>query len=214
MPNIDHRQTRRDYTHGQLRRADLAANPLDQLATWLEDAQQIDQTEPTAMILATVGNDGQPSVRTLLLKHLDDDGPCWYTDSRSLKGQQLAVNPKASMLFYWPKLERQVRLDGPVRMLDPELAEEYFASRPLGSRYAAATSQQSQPIESRSELERRLEGVRARYPEGNVPRPEAWIGYRLEPHLCQFWQGRENRLHDRFEYTRDGSTWRITRLMP
>ena len=214
MARIDHRQTRRDYRRGQLRRADLAADPLDQLAAWLADAQDVDHPEPTAMILATVGSDAQPSVRAVLLKHLDDEGPCWYTDSRSLKGQQLAVNPKASILFYWPELERQVRLDGTVRMLEPALADEYFASRPLGSRLAAATSHQSQPIDSRAELERRLEEVRARHPDGNVPRPPSWIGYRLEPTLCQFWQGRENRLHDRFQYTPDGSGWAITRLMP
>lgn len=214
MARIDHRHTRRDYCLGQLRRADLAANPIDQLAFWLGDAQNIESPEPTAMILATVGGDGQPTARTVLLKHLDDEGPCWYTDSRSLKGQQLAVNPRASILFYWPELERQVRLDGEVRMLDAEFADEYFASRPLGSRYAAAASHQSQPIASREELERRLDALRARYPDGQVPRPPAWIGYRLEPTLVQFWQGRESRLHDRFQYTREEGGWTITRLMP
>ncbi len=214
MARIDHRHTRRDYRLGQLRRADLAANPIDQLAAWLLDAKAIQNPEPTAMILATAGDDGQPAARTVLLKHLDDEGPCWYTDSRSLKGQQLAVNPKASILFYWPELERQVRLDGEARMLDPALADEYFASRPPGSRYAAAASHQSQPIGSREELERRLEALRARYPDGAVPRPPAWMGYRLEPTLVQFWQGRESRLHDRFQYTREQEGWTITRLMP
>jgi pyridoxamine 5'-phosphate oxidase len=214
MARIDHRHTRRDYRRGQLRRADLAANPMDHLAAWLTDAHDSSHTEPTAMILATAGSDGQPSVRVVLMKHLDDEGPCWYTDSRSLKGQQLAVNPKASILFYWPELERQVRLDGLVRTLEPELADEYFASRPIGSRYAAATSHQSQPIASRDELEQRLEAVRARHPHGTVPRPPTWIGYRLEPTLFQFWQGRENRLHDRFQYTREDGAWAITRLMP
>lgn len=214
MPGIDHRHTRRDYRKGQLRRADLAENPIEQLARWLADAEDVDHPEPTAMVLATVGQEGQPSVRAVLLKHLDDEGPCWYTDSRSLKGQQLAANPKASILFHWPELERQVRLDGPVRVLPPELADEYFVSRPLGSRYAAATSHQSQPIASRAELERRLADVQERYPDGSVPRPPTWIGYRLEPALFQFWQGRENRLHDRFQYTREGDGWVITRLMP
>lgn len=214
MPGIDHRHTRRDYRKGQLRRADLAENPIEQLARWLADAEDAEHPEPTAMVLATVGPEGQPSVRAVLLKHLDDEGPCWYTDSRSLKGQQLAANPRASILFYWPELERQVRLDGPVRLLPPELADEYFATRPLGSRYAAATSHQSQPIATRDELERRLAALRERYPDGAVPRPPTWIGYRLEPTLLQFWQGRENRLHDRFEYTREGNGWAITRLMP
>ena len=214
MAPIDHRGTRRDYRRGRLDLPDLAADPMEQLARWLADAQAVDNPEPTAMVLATVGEDGQPSLRAVLLKHLDDEGPCWYTDSRSLKGQQLASNPKASILFFWPELERQVRLDGLVTPLPPELADEYFATRPLGSRLAAAASHQSQPIASREELERRLEAVRERHPDGAVPRPPTWIGYRLEPTLFQFWQGRENRLHDRFQYTRDGGSWTITRLMP
>jgi len=214
MARIDHRHTRRDYRKGRLDRQDLAADPMEQLAAWLAEAQGVDNPDPTAMMLATVSADGQPSIRAVLLKHLDEEGPCWYTDSRSLKGQQLAANPKASILFYWPELERQVRLDGRVVTLAPELADEYFTTRPIGSRYAAAASHQSQPIASREELERRLETVHESYPDGAVPRPPTWIGYRLEPTLYQFWQGRENRLHDRFEYTREGSNWKITRLMP
>ena len=214
MAPIDHRGTRRDYRWGRLDRADLNDDPRQQLAAWLAAAQLSGNPEPTAMILATAGTDGQPSLRTLLLKHLDDEGPCWYTDSRSLKGQQLAVNPRASILFFWPELERQVRLDGLVKRLAPELADEYFATRPPGSRLAAASSHQSQPIASREELERRVEAVQARHPDGEIPRPPSWIGYRLEPTLYQFWQGRENRLHDRFQYTLEQGHWAITRLMP
>ncbi|AHE98388.1 pyridoxamine 5'-phosphate oxidase [Thioalkalivibrio paradoxus] len=214
MARTDHRDTRRDYRKGTLDRRDLAADPVAQLAAWIADAQGVDHPDPTAMVLATVGADGQPSVRAVLLKHLDDTGLSWYTDSRSLKGQQLAANPRASVLFFWPELERQVRVNGRVTTLPPEFAEEYFASRPEGSRYAAATSHQSQPIDSREELERRLAEIRARHPDGDVPRPPSWIGYRLEPDLFEFWQGRENRLHDRFQYTRGADGWTITRLMP
>ena len=214
MARIDHRHTRRDYRKGTLDRKDLAGNPVQQLADWIAQAQVGEHPDPTAMVLATVGSDGQPSVRAVLLKHIDDEGLCWYTDSRSLKGQQIALNPKASVLFFWPDLERQVRVDGVVSTLSPELADEYFATRPEGSRYAAVTSHQSQPIGSREELEARLAEVRARYPDGNVPRPQTWIGYRLEPVLFEFWQGRENRLHDRFQYTRADSGWSVTRLMP
>ncbi|AGA33195.1 Pyridoxamine 5'-phosphate oxidase [Thioalkalivibrio nitratireducens DSM 14787] len=214
MARTDHRDTRRDYRKGTLDRHDLAADPVAQLAAWIADAQGVDHPDPTAMVLATAGADGQPSVRAVLLKHLDEDGLSWYTDSRSLKGRQLAANPRASVLFFWPELERQVRVDGRVATLPTEFAEEYFASRPEGSRYAAATSHQSQPIDSREELERRLAEVHTNHPSGDVPRPPSWIGYRLKPDLFEFWQGRENRLHDRFQYIRTSDGWTITRLMP
>ena len=216
MVRIDHRHTRRDYLKGTLDQDNLAANPIEQLSFWIAAAQTGEHPDPTAMVLATADTEGQPSTRAVLLKHIDDDGLCWYTDSRSLKGRQLAANPKASVLFFWPELERQVRVDGRVSMLSPALADEYFASRPEGSRYAAATSHQSQPIGSRAALEGRLAEVRSRYPDGNVPRPDTWIGYRLDPMLFEFWQGRENRLHDRFQYTRAShqDPWTITRLMP
>lgn len=214
MARMDRRDTRRVYTKGRLSRKDLATHPMEQLALWLDEAQLAGSLEPTAMILATASAEGQPSLRTVLLKHLDDDGLCWYTDARSLKGRQLAENPSASILFYWPELERQVRIDGPVTMLESDLADAYFASRPPGSQLAAAASHQSQPIGSREELEQRLQAMRRQYPDGGVPRPSNWVGYRLEPTQFEFWQGRDNRLHDRMQYTREGLIWTITRLMP
>lgn len=214
MTEIDHRQTRRDYLRGRLNRADLNSNPIQQLAQWMAEATHPEHPDPTAMILATATASGQPMLRTVLLKHLDEEGICWYSDSRSQKGQQIAENPQASILFYWPELERQTRIDGHVELLPTALADAYFSSRPLGSRMAAAASIQSAVVADRKALEERLEAVRNRYPGGNVPRPESWIGYRLRPHGFEFWQGRENRLHDRMYYQRNEEGWTIQRLMP
>ncbi|MFP4079880.1 MAG: pyridoxamine 5'-phosphate oxidase [Ectothiorhodospira sp.] len=212
MADIDHRQTRRSYTRASLRRADLSADPLEQLDRWLQDAA--DQPDATAMVLATADARGQPSARAVLLKHVDHRGLCWYSSDDSPKGRQLAENPAAALLFFWAALERQIRVEGRVERLPEADAEAYFHSRPRESRLAAAASQQSAPIDSRQALEQRLEAVRQRHPEGPVPRPAAWIGYRLVPERLEFWQGRENRLHDRFLYTRSPDGWEIQRLMP
>ncbi|MCG5501853.1 pyridoxamine 5'-phosphate oxidase [Ectothiorhodospira lacustris] len=212
MTEIDHRQTRRDYSRGSLRRADLAADPFAQLGRWLADAA--DQPDATAMALATVNDHGQPSQRMVLLKHLDTRGLCWYSDTRSQKGRELAHNPRGCLLFYWAPLERQIRVEGIVERLPVAEAEDYFHSRPLGSRLAAAASHQSAPITNRDELEARLKAVQERHPDGDVPRPESWIGFRLVPEAFEFWQGRDNRLHDRFRYHRDEAGWGLTRLMP
>ena len=214
MTTIDHRHTRRDYTRAELRRSDLLENPLTLLDRWLKDAREAGNPDPTAMILATADADGQPSARTVLLKQVDPEGLCWYTDSRSRKGQDLNENPRAALLFYWPETERQVRIEGSVTALPDELADEYFRERPRGSQLAAAASTQSHPVASRAELEERVRAVEQQHPEGDVPRDPAWIGYRLRPELFEFWQGRASRLHDRFQYRRTGNDWEITRLMP
>ena len=166
------------------------------------------------MTLATADADGQPSARIVLLKHFDAEGLCWYTDSRSHKGRDLAENPRAALLFYWPETERQVRIEGGVHALPGELADEYFAQRPAGSRMAAVASLQSHPVDNREALEQRVTELERQYPDGNVPRDPAWIGYRLTPDLFEFWQGRASRLHDRFTYHHNGEHWEITRLMP
>ncbi len=214
MAEIDHRSTRRDFLFGSLRRADLAAEPFSQLALWLREAEAEGNFDPTSMVLATADAEGRPSARYVLLKHFDERGLCWYTDTRSRKGQELAQNPRAALAFYWPEMDRQVRIEGAVERLSEHDAENYFRQRPPGSRLAAAASHQSQPIGSREALEQRVAVLKAQYPDGGVPRNPDWGGYRLIPEHFEFWQGRESRMHDRFVYTRVGEGWRIERLMP
>lgn len=211
---FDHRSTRREFLHGALRRKDLLPEPHLMLARWLKDAEAAGNFDVTAMALATATPDGRPSVRWVLLKHFDARGLCFYTDRRSRKGRELAANPYASVAFYWPENDRQVRVEGRVERLPEADSEAYFNQRPLGSRLAAAASYQSQPIESREVLEARVEELKRQYPAGDVPRNPEWGGFRLVPEVYEFWQGRESRLHDRFTYTRTADGWAIQRLMP
>ena len=209
---------RTNYLRGQLRRADLADEPVAQFNRWMEEATVAGVVEPTAMSLATAGIDGVPRVRTVLLKGLSDAGFVFYSNFESRKGQALAGNPMASLLFPWLALERQVLATGRVETVSREEAARYFASRPRESRLAAWTSGQSRPVASREALEADLARVRERFgaDEGEVPLPPFWGGYRVRPDRVEFWQGRANRLHDRFEYTRaeDGGGWRLERLAP
>ncbi|MHB1281850.1 MAG: pyridoxamine 5'-phosphate oxidase [Acidithiobacillus sp.] len=214
---IDHRGTRRDYMHSELHRRDLNPDPFRQFADWLAAATTDGNFDATGMALATTDAEGRPDVRIVLLKHFDERGLCWYTDQRSPKGQELAANPRAAVVFYWPENDRQVRVDGPVEKLSDTEAEAYFQQRPDGSRFASAASEQSQPIANRAALEQRVTDLQARYPTGDVPRNPAWGGYRLQPEHFEFWQGRPSRLHDRFRYSRSagtGGVWAIQRLMP
>jgi len=210
-------ETRRDYTANTLARADLTANPTEQFRIWLQDARNAKLIDATAMVLATADNSGQPHSRVVLLKHFDEQGFVWYTYQESDKGQQLAANPQASLLFYWRELERQVRIEGPVTRLEPAQADEYFYSRPDGSRFSAAASVQSQAVENRAVLEDRVANLQREYPDGQVPRPDVWGGYCIQPKRFEFWQGRADRLHDRFVYSATASSsveWHITRLQP
>lgn len=209
-------EERRDYTANTLRRKQLAKDPVAQFTLWLQDARDAKLKDATAMMLSTADAQGQPHSRVVLLKHFDEEGFSWYTYQESDKARQLAANPRASLLFYWSALERQVRIEGTVEMLDPKNAETYFQSRPEGSRFSAAASIQSSPVANRAVLEQRVAELHREHPNGNVPRPDAWGGYRIRPHRLEFWQGRADRLHDRFIYETDDSPqgWSIQRISP
>ena len=211
----DQRAIRRPYSGAALRRGDLAADPLEQFARWLQAALDAGAADATAMALATASEEGRPSIRIVLLKHFDAKGYCWYTDYRSRKGAELAANPQAALLFHWRDLERQARIAGKVEKLSQAESEAYFQSRPEASRFAAAASVQSAPAAGRDCLEREVQRLRQRHPDGAVPRPTHWGGYRLRPAEYEFWQGREGRLHDRFRYLKgaDG-VWTAQRLQP
>ena len=211
----DQRGRRREYGVRSLRHSNLAADPLDQFAQWLKAAADSGAKDATAMALATVGRDGSPSVRMVLLKHFDARGLCWYSDDRSRKGAELRKNPRASAVFYWRDFDRQVRVSGVVEKLADALSEDYFHSRPLESRFAAAASVQSAPVGGRATLERVVTELRERYPDSGPPRPPEWGGYRLRPNEYEFWQGRSGRLHDRFLYVPVGEgQWDVRRLQP
>jgi pyridoxamine 5'-phosphate oxidase len=212
-------EPRRDYTTSSLSRADLDTDPVAQFRHWLADARAAKLVDATAMVLATVDEHSRPHSRVVLLKRADASGFAWYTFQDSDKGRQIAAQPYAALLFYWCALERQVRIEGRVERLDPSEADDYFYSRPEGSRFSAAASQQSAPVDSRAVLEARVAELHTRYPDGDVPRPEVWGGYRLVPDRYEFWQGRSDRLHDRFEYRETQATgkpgsWNITRMQP
>ena len=208
---------RQSYERGQLRRADLLADPLAQFDRWMQEATDAQVIEPTAMSLATAGRDGVPRVRTVLLKGVSEAGFVFYSNFESRKGRALTENPVASLLFPWLALERQVLVTGRVERVGDDEAARYFASRPRDSRLGAWTSGQSQPVASREALEAELDRVKERFgaEEGDVPLPPFWGGYRVRPDFIEFWQGRANRLHDRFEYTRRAEGgWMIQRLSP
>lgn len=205
----------RDHKRSGLEEADLDADPFVQFGRWLDEALDAGIELPNAMTLATAGPDALPSARMVLLKGFDERGFVFYTNYESRKGRQLDSNPNAALVFYWSALERQIGITGGVTRVDRPEAEEYFNSRPLGSRLGAWASRQSEVIESRNELEGRLAELGERFAEGSVPLPAHWGGYRLVPTSIEFWQSRPNRLHDRFRYSREqGEMWMIERLSP
>ena len=204
-----------EYTHGELHRRDLKQDPLEQFAVWFEQACQAKLTEPNAMTLATVGADGRPLTRTVLLKTFDARGFVFFTNSNSRKARHIKENPNVSLLFPWLALERQVIVAGKAEPVSAAETLKYFVTRPRGSQLGAWVSEQSSVITSRKILEMKLEEIKRKFADGEVPLPPWWSGYRVAPQEIEFWQGRESRLHDRFLYTRqpDGS-WGIERLAP
>ena len=213
---LDIARLRKEYTLHGLHRKDLLPDPIQQFEVWFkESVSSAGDREPNAMTLATADREGHPSARVVLLKGFDERGFVFFTNYESRKGQHLAQNPRAALNFHWPWLERQIQIEGNVSRVSREESQTYFDKRPLKSRLSAIISPQSSPVSSRTELEQRLEGVSRQYSDSNPPVPEFWGGYRVFPERIEFWQGRENRLHDRFLYTQtlDGS-WRIERLGP
>ena len=206
---------RKDYTLDGLTEEDAGRDPFALFARWFDQAVASGNPMPEAMTLATVAADGQPTTRVVLLKGFDERGFAFYTNYESRKGREMEGNTRVSVNFFWPELERQVRIDGTVTKVTPEESDEYFATRPEGSRIGAHASHQSAVLASREELETRVAVLEAQFAGGEIPRPAHWGGYRIDPSAIEFWQGRPSRLHDRIRFRRDAPhAWTRERLSP
>jgi pyridoxamine 5'-phosphate oxidase len=206
---------RKEYTQAGLNENDLDINPLQQFLHWFKEAQEADILEPNAMTLATINGEGKPSARIVLLKDINDRGFAFFTNYESQKGQELIANPYAALVFLWGELERQVRIEGQVEKVSNEESDNYFYNRPIGSQLGAWASNQSSIIDSREILVEKLKSLEVEYEDKVIPRPAHWGGFRLIPTEIEFWQGRPNRLHDRFRYQLQSSgEWAIDRLAP
>ncbi|MFD7018495.1 pyridoxamine 5'-phosphate oxidase [Streptomyces sp. NPDC059161] len=215
VTDLDPAAMREQYRTTLLAEEELAATPMEQFGRWFKEAVAGGLHEPNAMVVATADADGRPSTRTVLLKSYDERGFVFFTNYASRKAAELMANPQASLLFPWHQLARQVIVTGGASRVAREESEAYFRTRPHGSQLGAWASAQSTVIASRAELTARYEELAARYPEGSeVPVPEWWGGFRVAPEAVEFWQGHENRLHDRLRYVVDGSAWRVERLAP
>lgn len=206
---------RREYTRDGISEDSVEKHPVEQFAIWFEDALETGLTDANAMTLSTATADGRPSSRIVLLKGFDSLGFRFYTNYSSRKGRELELNPHAALCFYWPTLERQVRIEGKVEKLSREESASYFKSRPRDSKIGAWASEQSSVIGGRDELEKKFKALQERFEGREVPLPEVWGGYLLRPIAIEFWQGRTGRLHDRILYSRRGDDgWDISRLSP
>jgi len=212
---MDIGKLRNEYKQGSLDRDELSTTPVVQFEQWFQQAKDSEVAEVNAMQLATVSNTGRPSVRTVLMKAFDEQGFVFYTNYESQKAQEMAQNPQVSALFFWKELERQVEISGKVEKVATADSLKYFLSRPQGSQLGAWVSQQSSVIESRCFLEQKLAEMKHKFAQGDIPLPDFWGGYRLIPDAVEFWQGKPNRLHDRFEYRLGvDKSWDIVRLSP
>jgi pyridoxamine 5'-phosphate oxidase len=212
---LDPTATRYDHAAGGLHRRDLDPDPIKQFSNWFTAAIELGIRDVNAMSLATAALDGRPSVRIVLLKGFDQDGFVFFTNYESQKGRQLDANPYAALGFYWIEMDRQIRINGSVERTPRDESERYFHSRPIGSQLSAWASHQGKVVDARRVLDARMAEMTERFADKPIPLPPHWGGYRLTPETIEFWQGRANRLHDRFRYTRQpDSSWTIDRLAP
>jgi pyridoxamine 5'-phosphate oxidase len=204
---------RKSYMKGSLSEEDVKLNPIDQFKIWFDQAQHAELPEPNAMTVASVDANGKPSARTVLIKEVTPAGFVFFTNYESRKGQALISNPHAALLFFWPELERQIRVEGSVEKLSDQESDDYFHSRPLDSRIGAWASPQSQVISGRTQLVKNAAEYALKFAL-NPPRPPHWGGFRVKPEVLEFWQGRPSRLHDRIQYVLQNGQWKIQRLAP
>ena len=205
---------RKDYSFSALEEREISPDPIVQFRKWFDQAVHAQVNEPNAMHLATITNDGRPSGRVVLLKGLDETGFSFFTNYQSNKGKELEDRPACCLTFFWPELERQVRIEGVTERLDELTSEKYFHSRPRGSQIGAWASPQSAVIKNRSILEERAAELEQKFGDGTIPKPKQWGGYKVKPFLIEFWQGRSDRLHDRIRYILNEKKWEYRRLAP
>jgi len=214
MTNQELQQLRREYSSGGLDESTVLDDPFKQFTAWFKEALDAEASEPNAMALATTDEDQKPDTRIVLLKEMEKDGFVFYTNYGSDKGRQIERNPNVSLCFFWVELERQVRVIGKAKKVPRAQSEEYFKTRPYKSQLGAWVSNQSEPVDSRAELERKFEEAERMFAEGEVPMPESWGGYKVIPERFEFWQGRRSRLHDRIRFDLENEAWIKCRLSP